>query len=193
MIFRHFYERALGSKVKIRLLRRLLNEDLSASERELAGMIGVSHTAVSKAMKEFYELHLVSPVHVGGAVLWKTNRGSQAYRVLAPLFGREPREALVELLADKMGKFREVGKAVVFGALADGREERDSAIELLVVLRPSARYEGALKESLDRAFFDLDRECRLLFGNGLAAHLASEEELQGRYKDAVAKGIAVVG
>jgi len=193
MIFRHFYERALGSKVKIRLLRRLLNEDLSASERELAGMIGVSHTAVSKAMREFHELHLVSPVHVGSAVLWRTNKGSHAYRVLAALFGREPLELLVQLVAERMGKFREVGKAVIFGPLAEGREERGSAIELLVVLSPLARYDGALKGSLDRAFFELDKECRELFGNGLAAHLASEEELGGRYKEAVSKGIAVVG
>lgn len=193
MIFRHFYERALGSRVKIRLLRRLLNEELSASERELAGMVGVSHTAVSKAMREFHDVNLVSPVHVGSAVLWKTNKGSHAYRVLAPLFAGEPREVLVELVADRLGKFREAGKVVVFGALAEGKEERNAAIELLVVLAPSARYDGALKGSLDRAFFELDRECRALFGNGVAAHLASEEELQGRYKSAAARGIAVIG
>lgn len=193
MIFRHFYERALGSKVKVKLLQRLLNEEISASERELASMLGLSHTAVSKAMKEFHELHLVTPVHIGSALMWRTNKQSYAYKVLSRAMSKSPRQVMIELVADKLGKYRELQKVVLFGIVADGREERHSPVELLLVLRPDAKYEGYLRHSLDRALLELDQECRTLFGNGVAAHLASEEELSSKYKGVVEKGVQVIG
>jgi predicted transcriptional regulator len=193
MIFGRFHERALGSRVKVRLLRRILNEDMSVSERELASLVGVSHTAVSKAMRDFQDIGLVTPVHVGNALLWRTSKESHAYGALSHMFRKEPLERVVELVAERMGKYREVGKVVLFGAAIEGREERGSAIELLVVLDPKVRYEGFLKSSLDRAFFEMDRECRALFGNGVAAHVASVEEISSKYKDAVRKGLSVIG
>ncbi|MDO8339524.1 MAG: hypothetical protein Q7T16_02605 [Candidatus Burarchaeum sp.] len=193
MRFHRFYERALGSKVKVKLLLRLLNEEMSASEREVAEMMGLSHTAVSKAMHEFHELNLVTPVHVGNALLWRVNKESYLYKALVPILVKEPLEKLVELLAGRLGGYRELQKVVLFGPVAEGREERDSAIEVLLVLRPHTRYEGYFRSSLDRSLLELDKECRALFGNGLAAHIASEEELGSKYRGAVEKGISVIG
>ena len=193
MIFTRFYERALGSKVKVKLLQRLLNEEVSASERELASMLGLSHTAVSKALKEFHELNLIMPVHVGNSLMWRTNMESYAYRTLSQAMSKTPMQVMIELVADRLGKYRELRKVVLFGIVADGREERHSPVELLLVLRPHVRYEGYFRHSLDSALLELDKECRRRFGNGVAAHIASEEELGSKYKGAASKGIQVIG
>src|SRR3989344_8175237 len=113
MRFHRFYERALGSKVKVKLLLRLLNEEMSASEREVAEMMGLSHTAVSKALREFHELNLVTPVHVGTALLWRVNKESYLYKALVPVLAKEPFERLVELLAGRLGSYRELQKVVL--------------------------------------------------------------------------------
>jgi len=193
MIFRGFYERAVGSKVKVRLLQRLLNEDISASEREMAELVGLSHTAVSRALKEFHELNLVTPVHVGNALLWRTNKESYIYKRLSQAMKKSPLQTLVELVAGRLGSYRELRRVVLFGAVADGREDKGSEVEVLLVLRPHVKYDGYFRHSIDRVLLELDKECRTLFGNGLEAHIASEEELSSKYKHAVSKGIAVIG
>ncbi|VVC03370.1 Uncharacterised protein [Candidatus Burarchaeum australiense] len=193
MKFGRFYERALGSKVKLRLLLHILNEEVSASERELASLLGLSHTAVSQALREFGELNLVTPVHVGNALLWRTNKESYLYKAMAQAFAKEPVEKLVELLAVRLGGYRELRKVVFFGAVAEGREESNSPVELLLVLRPHVKYDGYFRHSLDHSLLEMDKEFRALFGNGVAAHIASEEELDSKYKDIVAKGMAVIG
>ncbi|MBS3082858.1 helix-turn-helix transcriptional regulator [Candidatus Pacearchaeota archaeon] len=62
MQFHNFAENLLGSRVKIKLVRQLLLEEAITSERDLAKLLGISHTAVSKTLKELHEFNLVSPM-----------------------------------------------------------------------------------------------------------------------------------
>ncbi len=80
MQFRDFAENLLASKVKIKPLRVLLGEETITSERELAKLIGVSHGAVNKAMKDFYELNLVVPLRAGNVANVFTEKGAKAKR-----------------------------------------------------------------------------------------------------------------
>src|SRR3989338_5794492 len=86
MQFKDFAESLLGSKVKIKILRILLSEETITSERELAKMLGVSHGAVNKAMKDFYELNLVSPLRIGNVNAWQLNKDSLAFSRLDKKF-----------------------------------------------------------------------------------------------------------
>ncbi len=116
MKFHGFPELVLGSKVKLRVLLYLLSEDVPTSERELSRIIGVSHAAVNKVIKIFYDTNLVMPMRIGNANVWKLNVESYAFRALTNLEHLAKNPPLKELqneIFEHFNSYQSVKSAVI--------------------------------------------------------------------------------
>ena len=72
-------KQVFGSTLKRKILRFLFQDQEPISERELSRVLGVSHTAVNKAMKQLLDLNIVKGKTVGTAMVWELNKKSFAY------------------------------------------------------------------------------------------------------------------
>src|SRR3989338_6366962 len=82
MIFKEFAENLIGSWAKLKLVKYLLAEESTTSEREIASITGVSPDSVNKVLKSLHELNLINPSRVGNSTIWKLNKRSYAYSFL---------------------------------------------------------------------------------------------------------------
>lgn len=191
MIFKNFAETAIGSKAKLKILLFMLREKLPTSEREIAKNVWVSHMTVNRAMQEFYGINLVSPMRVGNVNAWKLNEKSYAYLVLKELVGlsKGPLEDLKLEIAATFGALR-VKKAVIFGSVAEGREQPDSDIDLLIITESEEAKKHALK-----ALPELEEKCLVRYGNRLSPYVLAEAETRKhpQITESAKKGIVVIG
>lgn len=169
----------LGSRAKLKILTLLFDQNVPMSERELAAVVGVSHTTVNKVMREFHALNLVSPQRVGNANLWRVNQDSFWYRVLAGVVSDlaqlpSPLDHLKTTIAGTLPR-QLVRRAVLFGSVAAGEEAENSDIDLFVLVKDTEDKRG-LEPHLDR----LSDECLRLYGNRLAPYVLTEGELAER-------------
>ena len=196
MIFRDFAETFLGSKVKIRLVKYFLSERALASERETASIIGVSHNAVSKTLKEFQELNFVTPSRIGAAIIWEVNTPSYAYKLLEDLFNKIKQPPIEQLKIDIATPFSSMGRGeikriVIFGSIADGRERPNSDIDVFVLVRDERAKRGAI-----RILSYLEELCMIKYGNKLSAQVKTATEFSGlqnkMFVENIKKGIIVM-
>ncbi len=193
MRFRNFPELVLGSKTKLRVLLHLLAEpSIPSSEREVAKLIGTSHTAVNKVMKDFYDAHLVTPIRIGNVNAWKLNEKSYAYWAIsdiARLVKSPPIEKLKEDIINCFTGFVNVYHAVVFGSIAEGKESPDSDIDLLLVVKD----EETKKVIREQAISGLNEHCVKFYGNKLSPFIVTQKEFETtKNRQLVEKGILVL-
>ena len=170
MKFRGFAENLMGSKVKIKMLRMLLGEETVTSEREIAKMLDVSHGAVNKAMKDFHELNLVSPLRIGNVNAWQINKDSLAYmRLDKKIFF--PLEDLKEYIRSYLRHLREIKKVVIYGSIADGRELPNSDIDIFILVG----IEDDKKKILHN-ISDMTGICIKKFGNKISPNIFTEKD-----------------
>jgi len=172
MYFRNFAERALGSKTKVKVLLYLLAEGAPTSEREIAELLGISHTSVNKVMKNFHDLNLITPLRVGNVNLWRLNEGSYSYRYLNSLRTitmAPPLKDLQESIKDRLNPYAK--EIIIFGSIAEKRESPDSDIDLFVLLK-DARQKKFLLERLAK----LGENCLRSYGNRLSPVIMTEKE-----------------
>jgi predicted nucleotidyltransferase len=114
-----------------RLLTDLPEKELTG--RELARLLGVSHSSVQEAMRVFVASGLAVRRSVGRAHLYRTNRESYLFSTLQNLFLRERRvhDGLVSELRTAFGE--EVISIILFGSYAKGTANPKSDIDVLVV------------------------------------------------------------
>ncbi|MBI5223954.1 nucleotidyltransferase domain-containing protein [Candidatus Micrarchaeota archaeon] len=200
----------LGSKVKRKILAFLFSKQGAVSERELSRVIGVSHTAVNKAMKQLLELNLVSGKTIGSALIWELNEKSLAYpyaKMLTAASVTSSRDHLKDILKqsfedsraylglmDSTSNVPNIRSTYLFGSVADGTSKPESDIDVLVVLE--FRPEKALMDKL-AAIFDQTIGVYVLekTGNSVSFHIydqkAVEQNEPSWLKDAIQKGIKV--
>ncbi len=175
MMFRNFAENLLGSRVKIKILMYLLSESAPTSERELARILDISHMAVNKSMKQFYDLNLISPLKIGNVISWKFNENSYAYEQIAhrSLKTMADNPPLSDLRTIFMKKFSNSGlrEAKIFGSVAERKEEPESDIDLLVIAK-SEKHKGQVK----KITAELSQLCTERYGNMLSLYIITEEE-----------------
>jgi len=189
MQFREFAEMMLGSKIKIKILRILLSEETITSERELAKMLNVSHGAVNKAMKDFYELNLVSPLRIGNVNAWQINKDSIAYyRLDKKIFF--PLEELKEYIKSSLAHLGQVKKITIYGSVADGKELPNSDIDIFILVRKEED-----KKSILPNVSDLTNICIKKFGNKISPNIFTEKDAKSkrnqRLMENISKGIVV--
>ena len=175
MMFRNFAENLLGSRVKIKILMYMLSENAPTSERELARILDVSHMAVNKSMKQFYDLNLVSPLKIGNVISWKFNENSYAYEQIAhrSLKTMADNSPLSDLRTIFMKKFSNSGlrEARIFGSVAERKEEPESDIDLLIITKNEKH-----KSQIKKITIELSQLCTERYGNILSPYIITEEE-----------------
>lgn len=165
MRFRGFAESLLGSKVKVKILRYILREETITSERELAEIIGVSHGAVNKAMKDFQDLNLVIPFRIGNVISWQVNRESFAYTFIPKeLFS--PIDRLKQEIKTHLEHLGTVKKVVIYGSIAEGRELSNSDIDLFILVEKEEN-----KKTILPNVADITNKCVRLFGNKISPNI----------------------
>ena len=195
MQFRNFAESLLGSRVKIKLLRHILSQETVASERELAALIGVSHAAVNKAMKEFHDMNLLTPLRVGNVSIWNVNKESYAYGFLMRFFyeiTKSPKDSLLVDIKSHLAFNKGIQKIILFGSIAQEKETASSDIDLFILVDTDAVRNGIVSQ-----IQNLDNRCLRTYGNKISPNIVTEKEFgyllkqKRQFIDAVNKGIVV--
>lgn len=193
MQFREFAENLLGSRVKVKLIRFLLSEEAITSEREIAQLIGISHAAVNRALKDLHELNLINPMRVGNVTVWQLNKQSYAYGFLTNFFYKVKTSPLEQLKTDikaHLGYRQKVKKAVIYGSVAEGRELPNSDIDLFILVEDE-------KERKDVMSFlpSLSNNCLQSYGNKLSPNIFTCEDYSNpknkKFLESVSRGITV--
>lgn len=177
MRFNLSLEEVISSKSKLNILKHLFGQEAPMSESELASIVGVSHMTINRTMKELSVLNLVSVRRVGNANVWFTNRRSFAYQALSKIVGElsnipHPLDNLKETIKNQMTS-NFVERVVLFGSVAQGREEETSDIDLFVLVKSSEARKD-IQIYLDA----LSSECLSLYGNRLAPYVVTKSELK---------------
>ncbi len=197
MQFREFAEKLLGSKVKVKLLRILFSEEAITSERELAKLIGVSHGAVNRALKELNDQNIIAPMRVGNVTAWHLNKGSYGYKLLSDFpnaIKENPLEKLKTMLSELDNKIHEftVKKAVIYGSVAEGRELPNSDIDLFIVVENEKERKN---EHLLNWLSFLNQSYITMFGNKLSPNIFTYKDLTNpknkKFLENVNKGIVL--
>lgn len=191
MKFRDFAEDLFGSRIKMKILRLVIGEETITSERELAKMIGISHGAVNKAMKEFHDINLVTPLRIGNTIAWQINKESFAYEYiynLKTIFS--PLEHLKALIKNSLQHLGAVKKIVIYGSVADSKELPNSDIDIFILVKK----EGDKKIILPN-ISDLSNICIKNFGNKISPNIFTEKDAKSkrnqRLMENISRGILV--
>lgn len=203
MRFRNFPDLVLGSKTKLKVLLHLLAEPgMPTSEREIARLLGTSHTAVNKVMKDFYDAHLVTPIRIGNVNAWKLNEKSYAYWAIsdiARLAKYPPLEKLKEDIKRFLGESPQIKsciqKAVIFGSIAEGKESPGSDIDLLIVVNEARETDTVAQQYaqlIRNQVVKLGEHCVTFYGNSLAPQIYSEGDFKKLPAKKIGTGILVL-
>lgn len=208
-----------GSPLKRRILKYLYASQGLVSERELARLLNVSHTAVNQAMKQLLDVNAVECVSVGKALAWSLNKKSFTYPiiervmaivdttpvgvVLRKLYVAVTNKVVETNEADRQQKQRKdrpeewvapIQAVYVFGSVAEGTARPDSDIDVLVL--PKEFYSAEALEMLKKQL-QLGVGAKILeeTGNAVSFHVypwsAYITNKPKWLKNAVDKGIKV--
>lgn len=172
MIFRNFLETLYGPKVQIKLIAYMLQENMPTSEREIAGILNVSHVSVNIAFKKLQDLNLVLQRRVGSSTVWEMNKKSYAFMALNLEFlaKNNPLEHLKGEIRDALrGCF--VERVAIFGSIAEGKELPTSDIDLLVVTKHD------WKKRIHDKLYALISKFQIEYGNRLSFQILTKDEL----------------
>ena len=203
-------KQVFGSVLKRRILRFLFQDQEPISERELSRVLGVSHTAVNKAMKQLLDLNIVKGKTVGTAMVWELNKKSFAYpHVKAFLTASEisPLEWLKKAVKDnislynifiKAGRKTEnhitkkdpalILEAYIIGSVAEGTSGPDSDVDVLLVIE-DGQDKNMVKELAQGRGLELLESC----GNELSVHIYTQNDVDKNkppwLRESIRKGI----
>lgn len=184
----------INSEAKQKVVRFLLTHDASMSEREIASVVGLSHTSVNRILQELSPTNFVQYTVVGKSHVWKVNTQSYVYGVLKNIVSGieavpDPVSELKRMIRDGLPKGL-LKQAVLFGSIARKEEKPDSDIDLFLL---AANADN--KKRLEEAVETLSITCLEVFGNRLAPYILTEREYQKKndlkIKDAIERGIEV--
>jgi predicted nucleotidyltransferase len=162
----------LGSTLKIRILRVLSKGGHIFTGRELARLVGYSHTQTNSALAELEMSGLVIKRHVGNANAYSLNDNNLLIsRIIIPAFRIE--ERLIQDLANRF--FEGIGKDLIsimlFGSAARGEEVEGSDIDLILVVK-----DGSDLDKLDVKVSEISLESAASFGGLISPILLTETE-----------------
>lgn len=169
---------ALDSEGKIRLLNHILaHPAASMSAAELARMTDMSPMSVTRLLKYFESIRLVSIKRIGASHIFITNTASYAFNVLKPIFQHIQRiSSPLEDMKRKIVKalpVKNLHKILLYGSVAKGRAEEGSDIDIAVVLnKRGAKQREKVLDILERfGIVCIDR-----YGMRLESRIMTERE-----------------
>jgi len=170
MLFHKYWEKVLGSGVKIKALRVLCRfPGKRFTIRELAKVSGVTHTPLLRSLADWQGMNLIRLEKHGPANLLTLNTQSHIYPFLRDFFyfERKSQERLVQILKKSLPS---VQMTVLFGSVYKREEEMNSDIDLLIVAKD--------KKKTGEDIFQLRGKTGKEFGNHLSAMIFTEKELK---------------
>jgi len=161
-----------GSVIKTRLLRVLSKTRGTYTGRELARLVGYSHTHTNSALAELEINGLVIRRKAGNSYLYSLNEDSILLsRIIDPAFRIE--QGLLQDLANAF--FERLGKdlisIILFGSVAKGEEREDSDVDLILVVRNDADL-----DKLEDKVSGISLELAISFGSPISSILVTESE-----------------
>jgi len=185
------FEEVLGSVARVRIARLLVGlPEKEFTGREIARVLGLSHSTVQEALGILVTSGLVSERELGRAHVLRANRESFLYPVLRNLFQSERRlgEEIGQALRSELGKASLA--VVLFGSHARGASRAGSDMDLVVVTADADRAEKALSR--------LQLRFERRYGLRLDAKVLTPVELKSKagtpfVRAALSEGILVSG
>lgn len=139
-----------NSRVKTRLLRHLSGAKGGSTGRQLAGLVGYSHTHTMAALDDLELQGLVTRRYAGNAHVFSIDEENAVVTdILIPAFLFESN--LLNTLADMFyqGLGQKLVSVTLFGSVARDEEGPDSDVDLLLVMKDEAHKEKAELKALE--------------------------------------------
>jgi len=179
MIFHSPILSVLNSRTKQKMIGFLLKHEALMSEREIAAVSGVSHMSVNRIMRELAEMNFVHSLRVGKSNLWRVNRKSYVFHILASKYLTllDPKAPFADLKNTILGNLplSLVVKVSLFGSIASRTEKFNSDIDLFIQVKNKDN-----KRQVELATEKLATLCLGKFGNVLSPYIVTKEELKAR-------------
>ncbi len=182
MLFHNYWEKVLGSKVKLKVVRTLCRYPSKRfTIRELASYTKVSHTPVLKSLSDLQGMNLIRLEKHGTANLLTLNQKSYLYPLLSKLFSVESgtKEKMEQRISSLLPP---VKMAALFGSIQQRRERLDSDIDLLLVAQDN-------KKMVQRLTGELRGTITEEFGSYLSPLIFTEEEFKRKKNTPFAKDL----
>lgn len=191
-------KKLIGSRLKERIIRFLNSNITPISEREMAKILNVSHTAINKIMREMNEYYLVKAIKVGGSTIWEMNADSIAYDLVLDYL--ELDKSALQLVIDHLeysmrNMLKHTGEnifeAYIIGSVAEGHARLNSDIDVIILC------DSKTKITEDELLLNkMSEETIKKTGNELSVQIYTRSEIEKRpelhwVKDAIKKGIRV--
>lgn len=165
-------EEVLGSKVKLRLLRKLFEDPRPKSGREMARELGCSHTYAINNLRELEDLGVLVRRRVGPSNAYEFNEKSYVVKsMITPIFRAEQNtiHEITRRLVDKLGD--NLVKVVLFGSTARGTADPRSDVDFLLVVN-----DDLPREEIELLASDAAAEASVEFGRPIETFVFGEEE-----------------
>lgn len=135
----------MGSKARIRVVRLLVElPDKEFTGREMARLLGTSHSTVLDALRGLAGGGLVNERVLGRAHVFRVNRDHYLFETLATFFDSERTKAreITDLIRSSLGAT--AVSVILFGSRAKSTARKRSDVDLLVVSRNVVATEAAV-------------------------------------------------
>jgi predicted nucleotidyltransferase len=152
----------VNSKVKMKLLRHIMDARFEMSSSDLAKFAALPVMTVNRVMKEYFAANLLHVARAGNTNIWRVNRESYAFRVLDGVYralsGLEPPVEALKKLIKKTLSVKYIKRAVLFGSTAKGSSTVESDIDLFVLVDSpdnmvkAGELTGSLQEKVSRIY-----------------------------------------
>ncbi len=208
----------IGSKLKNRILEFLLGDNSPVSERQMAQILDVSHTAVNKAMKDLLEYNIVKATTIGSSLVWRVNEKSAAYWLVKQYIDTQNKSSfdiVVSNLKMELANIKNVCdlhlfytskktekkqlseinfEVYIIGSTINGTANLDSDVDCIIICPIEAK--NIIEGNMSKHLSNLRARFLELFGNDISIHIFTQEEIEKRpelhwVKEAIKKGIKV--
>jgi predicted nucleotidyltransferase len=167
-------ESITGSKVKVKILRLMLDGDRNMTLQEIVRALGLSTGCAYPAIKDLEKKRILLGTEIGRSILYSTNKSHILYNDLKNLFDRE-RSAfkdIAEEYAQKVDK-RKIVNIILFGSVARGDTLDPGDIDILEITEKG--YDG-------RSNLDLAEEIEKKYDVHLALMAITKTEVNKRIR-----------
>ena len=179
----------MDSKSKVRILRALFRfPEREFTEREVAGMIGMSPNTVNLALADLRRTNVFLYKRLGRTHAYRCNPDSALFPLFTEMFAeeRQVRQDMLDLLKVEL---RDAGTCILFGSYARNEESFDSDIDVLIITEK--------EHKAIRAADHLSGKLLRRFSIALAPVIISEKEFakkrqKGFIREALTGGIVIV-
>ena len=150
------FDEILDPSIRLRIVGLLVSlPEKDFTGREIARLLGVSHSNVQRALRVLVEDGLASKKRTGRADVFWANKDHFTFKALRELF-KVRRELPERIARDLLSALREPAISIlIFGSYARGEADRRSDVDVLVIAKDRTELEnkiGAIEASFARRY-----------------------------------------